>query len=111
MSTPDLDHEALVSVLKSTTDALYGLLGADDDDDQEEAEGFTLTTREAAILTNIWLYRGKTDDPHKIRAELGAHFGVTKERIRQIESRLRGRIAAYNARNGCVTSRESRGLE
>lgn len=108
MSTIDTDHEVLVNVLKTTTEALTLLLGPDGDEDQD-IEGFALTPREAAILVNLFLYRKKTEDRQKIREEIGAHFGVSKERIRHIESKLRCRIAAYNARNGVVTSHETLG--
>lgn len=109
MTTREIDHQVLVSVLQTATEGLQLLLGGFDDEDQEDIEGFTLTPREAAILCNLFLYRRKTEDRQKIREELGAHFGVSKERIRQLESKLRTRIANYNARNGVYTSHDTEG--
>jgi RNA polymerase sigma-32 factor len=50
----------------------------------------TLEGREEAILRQRWL----TDEPMKLQ-QLGDQFGVSRERARQIEKRLLGRVRRY----------------
>ena len=50
----------------------------------------TLNERERAI----WDRRLQTDDPEKLQ-DLGDAFGVSKERIRQLENRIKARLKAY----------------
>jgi RNA polymerase sigma-32 factor len=55
-----------------------------------EAFGTTLRGRDAQIFRQRLL----SDEPMKL-AQLAAKFGVSRERARQLEGRLKGRIRAY----------------
>jgi len=52
--------------------------------------GKTLTGKEAII----WAERLMADEPKTLQ-ELGQHFGVSRERVRQLEKRLQNKIRAY----------------
>jgi RNA polymerase sigma-32 factor len=52
--------------------------------------GRTLTGKEAII----WSERLMADDPKTLQ-ELGERFGVSRERVRQLEKRLQRKIRAY----------------
>ena len=52
----------------------------------------TLCAREAFIFENRWM----TDDPMTLD-EIGRHFGLTRERIRQVEKKIFDRLRAYLA--------------
>jgi len=52
----------------------------------------TLCARESFIFENRWM----TDDPMTLD-EIGRHFGLTRERIRQVEKRIFDRLRAYLA--------------
>ena len=102
MELTDQDAVTLASLAFQLNQHMETMLGDSLDQEDDPGECLTLTRREVAILVHLHLYRYNTDTVKRMREVLGKHFGVTPERIRQIESRTKSKMAGFSARHNGV---------